>query len=332
MISKPFYQYRGILMLALSVLFFVSCGSSSNDTVVNNLNDQQYRYLGANTFNNGQNGTLDFSVFGNGSATGSFQVANDVSAQTVSTPGSYPVTGTASLASGAFTLSGSIPGFGDFIITGVLPQGNAQASYTITFNNSSFQGILQTASLGVPAVPGNGGGTSGDSNLIAGGTVNNLEFQFSNDYNGDNPPVDNQSIISGAFGEGADGQQSLTITLSETVAIGPPTEINLLTVTIVDPNGADLVVNQAYQVLVNDTDAGSFATLTEASGTTTEKGWVTVGATSTGTATITSLTDTQVTVEFNFDNLVVNPEVTDNMATGAFDLIGSITGNFAATP
>ncbi len=323
-------KYRGILLLVFSLLFFVSCGDSSEDFAFNNNQNQQFRYLGANSFNNGQNGTLDFTVFGNGSASGTFQVANDINPQTTATPGSYPVSGTASLASNSFSLSGTIPGFGNFIITGILPQGSNQTAYTITFaNNVAFQGVLQSASLGVPSVPGNGGGTS---QLISGGTVNNLEFQFSPEYNGDEPPVDAQSVISGAFGEGADGQQSLTITLSETVAIGPPTQINLLTVSIVDPSGADLVVNQAYPVSVNDTDAGSTATLSEVVGVNTEKGWVTLGQTTTGTATITALSDTQVTVEFNFDNLVVNSEVTNNMATGSFDLIGSITGNFATTP
>ena len=330
MISKSFRQYRGILLLAFSLLFFVSCGDSSEDVVINNTQNQQFRYLGANSFNNGQNGTLDFTVFGNGTASGTMQVANDVSPQTTGTPGSYPVNGTASLATNSFTISGTIPGLGDFIIIGTLPQGNAQTTYVITFrNNAAFQGILQSAALGVPSVPGNGGG---DSQLISGGTVNNLEFQFSPEYNGDEPPVDAQSVISGAFGEGQDGQQSLTITLSETVAVGPPTQINLLTVSIVDPSGADLVVNQAYPVSVNDTDAGSLATLSEVVGVDTEKGWVTLGQTTTGTATITALSDTQVTVEFNFDNLVVNSEVTNNMATGSFDLIGSVTGNFAATP
>ena len=196
--SKKLIQYRGTLLLVFSLLFFVSCGDSGDDGIVLPDNNLQYRYLGANSFNNGQNGTLDFTVFGNGSASGSIQVANTVNAQTIGTPGSYPVSGTASLTSNSFSLSGTIPGFGNFVIIGSLPQGAGQAAYTITFSNSSFQGVLQAASLGVPAVPGNGGG--GTSQLISGGTVNNLEFQFSNDYNGDNPPVDNQSVISGAFG------------------------------------------------------------------------------------------------------------------------------------
>ena len=65
-------------MLAFSLLFFVSCGDSSEDVVINNTQNQQFRYLGANSFNNGQNGTLDFTVFGNGTASGTMQVANDV--------------------------------------------------------------------------------------------------------------------------------------------------------------------------------------------------------------------------------------------------------------
>lgn len=130
------------------------------------------------------------------------------------------------------------------------------------------------------------------------------------------------------MGEGENGEQSLTITLSDTV-VGPPVSINLLTVTIVDRSGADLVPNQPYEVLVNDVDPGSVATLTE---TGDKKSWVSEGLTSTGTATITQLTDTQVTVEFDFDNLIVNSEFEDNAAQGSFDLIGSITGNFVVTP
>ena len=107
-----------------------------------------------------------------------------------------------------------------------------------------------------------------------------------------------------------------------------------MTVSIVDPNGNDLVVNQAYNVTVNSTDAGSLATLSEITGTNTtpDRSWVSVGQTSTGTATITALSDTQVTLDFNFDNLVPNTEVSGNQATGAFDVFGTITGNFVATP
>lgn len=221
----------------------------------------------------------------------------------------------------------------DVVVQGVDANGDIVRAYTakdilvIANDIREIGAALFSESDGyTPPDDDNGGG--GEGKPIQGGTVNNLEFQYSGDYNGTQDPVSVSSQISGAMGEGENGEQSLTITLSDTV-VGPPVSINLLTVTIVDRSGADLVPNQPYEVLVNDVDPGSVATLTE---TGDKKSWVSEGLTSTGTATITQLTDTQVTVEFDFDNLIVNSEFEDNAAQGSFDLIGSITGNFVVTP
>lgn len=324
-------HYMKYLPLLLSLLFFASCGSSnSTGGTTGGGISQQNQYLGTNSFNNGQNGALNFFVFGNGTASGEFGVANDVNPQATFAVGNYPITGTASLASGIFSLTGEIPGVGPFTVSGTIPQNGAQATYTVTINNQTFQGTVQSAAQGFPPV--NGGNNGGNGTLISGGTINNLQFQLSNDFNGDNPPIGTDATISGAFGEGQNGEESLTISLTQTVSVGPPLQINLLTVSIIDPNGADLVLNQPYQVVVNTTDAGSLATLSEVENSNATASWVSVGQTSSGTATITALSDTSVTLEFNFDNLVVNPEVEGNTATGSFDLIGSVTGNFVTTP
>jgi hypothetical protein len=320
--------------LAIFVLFIVSCGgsSSSDNTTQAPVNDSQFRYLGNNSFNNAQSGALDFSVFGNGSASGTFTVTNDIAAQTNVAPGTYTVIGSGSLVNSIFSLSGTFPGLGLFVIQGRLPAGSAQADYAITVNNQTFQGVLQNASLGFPN-PGNNNNGNNEGRLISGGTVNSLLFLPDGGYNGDNPPVDTNSTISGAFGPGANGEQTLTIALSE-VFVGNTTQTNILTVSIVDPNGNDLVMNQAYNVIVNSGSAGSVATLNETVGTNTtpDRSWVSLAETTTGTATITALTDTQVTLEFNFDSMVPNSEVAGNSAAGSFDLSGSITGNFSTTP
>jgi hypothetical protein len=315
---------RSILIgaLAFFVLIISSCGNSSSDTTTAPARDQATSYLGTNSFNNGQTGTLSFTVSGNGSAAGTFRVTNDVNPQTVITVGTYDVTGTGSLITGTFSLSGTLPVLGEFIITGSLPQSGNQTTYVVSVNNETFQGTLEESTQA----------DTGETQVIQGGTVNSLNFQFSNDFNGDQPPVDAQSTISGAFGPGANGEQSLSIALSE-IIVGGDTQTNLLTVSIVDPNGQALVVNQAYDVVVSNTAAGSFATLSELLGTNTtpERNWVSEGQTSTGTATITSLTDTNVTLDFNLNNVIPNSELTGNMAVGTFNVSGSITGNFATT-
>jgi len=224
----------------------------------------------------------------------------------------------------------------DVVLAGVDANGNVVAAYeaediVVIPNDIKVIGSQVFKALDGFVLPdgqgGSGGGGGGEGSFIQGGTINSLEFSFDGNYNGDEPPVTASAQVSGALGEGEGGVQSLNIILT-----APP---NILTLTIVDPTGADLVVNQAYQVVTNDTDAGSVATLNELSNEippSAVAGYVTEGLTSSGTATITELTDTQVTVEFSYMNLVPNSEIASNPSTGTFDVSGSVTGQFLQIP
>lgn len=327
-----FSRIVSLLFISLAVVFVTACGDDNDldDFVNTNINNGSFagRYFGANNLNAGQVGNLDVTVAANGTASGTYVVSNSAINQTI-TVGSNAVTGTVSFTTGAFAFSGNIPGAGPFTITGTLPTVGNVAAYTFTLNGQTFTGAIQPAAQGVPNPPNNNGG-NGDGKIISGGTVNSLTFSALDNYNGKNPPVTTSSSIGGALGTGENGEDALTVILTDISLNGQTALTQLLTVSIVVPEGEDLVVGTAYP-LVGTNGRGSFLTLNTLQGTTTTSGWA-IGPNTQGTATITALNNTSVTLDFNFSNLVPNPEIANNTATGSFNFSGSITGNFANLP
>lgn len=323
------------LSVALLALFVVACGNSSDTVSVGtnnggfgngNQNNFVGSYLGANDLNGGQTSDLSLNVDAGGSATGQLTV-NQPTAQTI-TPGTYAVGGTVSLTTGTFQLVGEIPGLGSFSIAGTLPTGNNLSTYTITIDGQTYQGNIQNADLGTPNTPNN---TPGESNLISGGTLSNFNFNPDGTYNGVNPPITGQAIISGAVGEGQGGVEAATLVLTETVLQGDIPVIRTFIVSIVVPDGQDLQVGQAYSVADSPDGPGAVIALTEAVGTQANSGWSIIPGT-TGQATITALDSNSITVDFDFNTVGPNSEIQNNQAEGIFNTSGLIVGNFAATP
>ncbi len=327
-----FSRIVSLVFISFAVGFVTACGSDNDfDEFVNtNINNSNLagRYFGANNLNAGQVGNLDITVTPNGTANGTYTVRNSIPNQTITT-GTYGVSGNVNLTTGVFSFAGNITGFGPFSMTGTLPTAGKVATYTFTINGQTFTGAIQPAAQGMPNPPQNNGG-GGDGKMIQGGTIQSFVFTPAGGYNGKNPPVTTAANIAGALGTGAQGQDSLSLVLSEFTLDGATATTQLFTVSVVVPDGEDLTVGTAYP-LVGNNGRGAFVTLNTVVGTATTTGWA-IGAETQGTLTITSLTDTNVTVEFNFTNLVPNPEIENNTALGSFNTSGRITGNFVNLP
>ena len=331
--QKSSLQRLATTLMMLSVLFFVSaCGSSNNDEfVVSNPGNPALvgRYLGANDLSGSQSANLDLTVAADGTATGTWTVVDPVTAQTIN-PGIYSVFGGVNLATGTFSVSGNIPGVDNFSIAGTLPTAGNTASYTVTINGQTFTGVIQPSAQGQPNPPGGGGtGGGGNSQLIQGGTLSNFVFTPDNDYNGDNPPIDGESGIAGAVGEGADGSESASIVISD-IFLTNPVQTRTFAISIVVPDGEDLEVGTVYP-LADNNGRGVIIALTDSEGVEAVEGW-SLTASTTGSATITALTDESITIEFTFSNVGPNSEITNNPATGTFNTSGTVVGNFATLP
>ena len=171
------------------------------------------------------------------------------------------------------------------------------------------------------------GNGTGNSKLISGGTLSNFVFNPSGNYNGDNPPINTSSTISGAVGEGTDGSESASIVFSE-VQLTTPIRTRTFIVTIKVPSGEDLQVGTTYP-LATSSGRGTVIALSESEGTTAVEGWSLI-ETTTGSATITALDANSITINFEFTNVGPNSEITNNPATGTFSTSGTVTGNFAS--
>ncbi len=324
------------LVISVLAVLTVACGSSNDDFT--QVSGQQGgpiggsnfvgQFLGANNLPNNQTADLSFTVNNNGGATGTLSTNAAIVTQAVQV-GDFPVTGQVNLNSGTFTLTGNIPSSGNFTITGVLPVGNNQGTYQLVINGQTFQGVVQPANLGAPNAPGNNTPPpEEDGRLISGGTVSNFVFTPGNGYNGPTQPVDADSTIAGAVGTGEDGQESVTIGLTEVIVEGQTATIRALVITIVDED--ELVEGQAYP-LSTDGKNGSVISLSDSTGSTVTAGWSIVDGT-TGQATITNIGENSITVQFQFTNVGPNSEVDPNDAEGEFSTSGTITGNFITLP
>lgn len=326
----------GAILLALATFFVSACGSSSNDDL-NQISGQQGnagqgnlsyvgRFLGANNLFNGQTSVLDLTTSTSGSATGTLTVSTvPVRGQGVTTPGTYPVSGSVNLANGFFQVSGTITGVGPFAIEGTLPVGTAQGSYTLSINGQTFAGVIQNSNLGTPTPPNNNNPT-GD--LITSGTLSSFIFAPDGSYNGVNPPVSNSDRFGGAVGTGQNDINSATIAVTNSTVSGTTVNLRAFVVSVNLPDGEELTVGETYP-LAGTNGRGAVISLSESTGTTVNRAWAPTAST-TGSVTITSLTDTAIEMDFDFSNVGPNSEVANNTATGSFDTSGHLVGNFAA--
>jgi hypothetical protein len=331
----------GLALLGTLALFTAACGSGGSTVggvpggPVAAVNPFAGQFLGTNPLNGGQTGAVDLQVDSLGRVTGVFRVVAPPAppAGILLPAGSYIVSGNVNFQTGVFSLTGSLPGVGDFTLTGTLPTGTNQGSYLLTIGGESFPGVIQNASLGVPNPnpnPGPGGGTQdGVNRLVGGGTLSGFTFTPSGGYNGVNPPVSGSSLIGGAVRDGSNSNNTATISISQSQIVGTSVTIRALVVGVVT-GASPLTVGQTYPLATTPTGQGSIISLSETTGTTIDKAWAPT-ANSAGNVTITSLTDTAIELDFEFTNLGPN-SADPGAAVGGFDTAGHVLGNFVQLP
>jgi hypothetical protein len=330
----------------LLTLFIAACGDSNDFQEVSGQRGNSNQnlafvgsWLGANNLGAGQSATLSMTVANSGQATGSLTVDQPlVSNQAVTIPtGTYPLSGTVNLATGAFSLSGTLTGLGPISISGQLPIGNSQGAYSITINGQTFSGVIQNADLGTPTPPSNDDDDdddddddSGNSHLILGGTLSNFVFTPDGSYNGANPPVDESSLITGAVVTGSAEENAVTIAISETTIGSQGAQVTALAFGVVTHDGEPLEVGHTYPLVSTEDGDGSVVSLSDTTGTTITSDWISTEDT-TGSVTITALTDDEVELDFTFTGVAPNPEVEGNESEGTFSTSGHVSADFAAS-
>ena len=339
------------LMLGLLTFFVTACGDSNSS--INEVSGQPAQqqaplftgnFLGAANLGAGQTSVLNLNVAANGTATGTVTVSA-ARAQSDSFLGTYDVNGSVDTSTGAFTATGTIPGVGPFTISGTLPMvANGQGAYSLTVANQTFNGLIQNASQGVPTPPPTGGGAGGGGDIgqrIINGGQATLNFQPGNGYNGFTPSATGAQLAGAVVTNSTTSNLALVVLLNPT-AEGTTPVINGTVFGIVTRNGEPLEIGKAYP-LTTLVDTTSLLSLGRLSGTSlpdftnldaitnlqSNPNWVVVPGQSQGTATLTELTSTGMSMTFNFSNVVPNPEVPGNTAAGSFSASGSVTATFA---
>ena len=320
--SSPLRRTCTAALIASLAFCTAACGSDDNSYSYGNgfnqnqINQFAARFLGTSNLG-GQNSSLDITVDNAGTATGTMIVTNPpmraINPLAVTIPGgTYNVTGTVNPNTGAFSLTGTIVGFGNFTINGVLPTGTAQGNYLVTINGQNYPGVIQNSTQGQPS------GSTGTQHIIATGTSSNAVFTPGGSYNG-LPGILSSPIIGGVVV--TDSSTSNLVTISLTSGTSPLRNLTFGVVT----HGAALQLNSPYNLITDPNGEGALVTYQQIIGTAVDKAW----AQGSGTVTITSLTNSAVEVDYNFTNIPINSAQDPNNAQGTIQTIsGHAVGNF----
>ncbi|MBN9418672.1 MAG: hypothetical protein J0I12_24690 [Candidatus Eremiobacteraeota bacterium] len=326
--SSPWRRVCTAALLTSLAFFTAACGSDDTNTYSGFNQGQANRFLGnfagRGALSSGQTGTLNLSVGANGQATGTFVVTNpavQALANFSVATGSYSISGTVDQNTGAFTLTGTVPDFGTFTITGVLTQSGTVGSYAITLNGQTFTGSIQPGTTPPSNTNPTGNGTT---KPIASGSLTGFSFTGSG-FNGVNPPL-TSPIVSGELTTGTTDNNHLTIALAQTGS----SITNFRTLSFVVITHGSALTTGTYNILQNSSDNGFSVSLSDTTGTTINSAWAQTSGT-TGTFTITSLTDSRVEADFNVSNVGPN-SVTPGSAVGTFNASGHVVGNFLSLP
>lgn len=306
----------GLCAMSLS-LSVTGCGSD-NSGIQQALNPFAGNYAGNVPLDGNRLGKLALVVDAAGNAAGTFQVQDVMPRQVLITPGVYNVLGFVDPATGQFRLSGNVPGIGDFVIEGTLPNGLV----VLTIDGQTYSGTLQPGTVNNNTNNNNGG----TARLVIGGSVPAFTFTPNGSYNGVNPPVDTGSMVGGAVQNSSPDVNSITLSLSETTLNGVTPVIRALAVGIRSPQ--TLVVGQSYPLLTGQAQEGSFISLSESEGQTVTQAWA-PDAQTTGQVTLVRLTDSEVELQFQFSDVGLNSEVQGNTAAGRFSTSGTIVGTLS---
>ena len=323
--SSPLRRACTAALITSLAFFTAACGSDDSNVYggfsQNQVNQFAGTYAGRGALSNGQTGTLNLTVGPDGKVTGTFVVANPVMALatfSVAT-GSYAVSGSVDPSTGAFTVSGTVPDFGSFSITGVLPRNGVGGSYVVTLNGQTFTGAIQAGST-----PPNNNPGSGTTRPILSGTLSSFVFTGTG-FNGVNPPL-TSPLVTGELTTGTSDNNHLAIALAQLGTSA--TNFRTLSFAVVT-HGNDLTTG-TYNILQNSNDNGFSVSLSDTTGITINAAWAQTAST-TGTFTITSISDTQLVADYSVSGVGPN-SVTPGSAAGTFASSGHIVANLTTLP
>lgn len=315
-------------LLTSLALFTAACGSDDSNFNYGGFNQNQNNsfagnFAGRGALSDGQTGTLNLVVAADNTVTGTFVIDSPVralAAFSVAT-GSYSVSGTVDPNTGAFSVTGSVPGFGTFTITGVLTRAGSVGTYAVNLNGQTFTGSIQPGTIPPNNTNPSGNGTT---RPFRDGTLSSFTFTGSG-FNGINPPL-TSPLVTGELTTGTTDNNHLTVALAQT---GSPIT-NFRTLAFVVTTHGNALNTGTYNILQNGSDNGFTVSLSDTTGTAINAAWAQTAST-TGTFTITSITDTQVVADYSVSGVGPNSE-TPGSAQGSFSSTGHIVANFLNLP
>ena len=134
-----------VALASLCGLGVVGCGGSEYDApvlgggVIGGTSPFAGRKVSTVALSGGKTGTLDFVVDAANRCTGTLAVSGGATKQAYAfTAGLFNISGTVDPATGAFTMTGNIPGSGAFSIGGTLPSATTVGGYTLTANGETY--------------------------------------------------------------------------------------------------------------------------------------------------------------------------------------------------
>lgn len=331
-------------LLLATPLLTVGCGDDNDDfsnippsvvttlTTATSAGGYAGTYIGSSVLGTGQTASYNLTVSGTNQMSGTVTLSGaQARGDFALTQGSYQVSGSVDPASGAFRLSNNQ----GVEFTGTLPSGGRPGSFNLSVNGEVFSGVLDPGSFTPSTVAGSTGSTgsttsttsSGTGNALVNAAISNFTFTPDGSYNGNAiSPTSNGALVAGEITRNSSNNQ----VFFNVASFDSSFNARAFVVGIVTQGDA-LNVGQTYPVITRSTQnaKGAIVTYQELIGLTNptvDKAWAQGGST-TGSMTITKLTDTQVEADFTFGNVPPNSAQTPNNAQGTFSVSGHVTAD-----
>ncbi|MBC8138925.1 MAG: hypothetical protein H8F28_23865 [Fibrella sp.] len=198
-----------IALASLSVLSIVGCGGGDDDPnaglpLVASPNTSLFagRKTGTIALSGDKTGALDFTVDAANRAAGTITIAGSSRQAYGFTVGTFNISGTVDPITGAFTMTGDIPGSGPFSVGGTLPDtSGVGGGYTLTAAGETYTGVF--GGIAAPS-PSPGATPTPTPTPVAGGAVSFQVVSKSADCNVTESKLNNFSVESARFaGSGA---------------------------------------------------------------------------------------------------------------------------------
>lgn len=206
-----------IALASLSVLSLVGCGGGDDDPNAGlplaaspGTSPFAGRKTGTVALSGTKTGALDFTVDAANRVTGTLTVANGTRQAYGFSVGTFDITGSVDPLTGAFTMTGNIPGSGPFSVSGTLPNtSGVGGGYTLTAAGETYTGVFGPVTVPSPS-PGATPTPAPSPTPVAGGAISFQVISKSTDCNVTESKLNNFSVESAAFA-GSGGTYNVTM-------------------------------------------------------------------------------------------------------------------------